>query len=268
MKSSCGQNAESPQRILRKKKGKILMRIRVSTAVMSALVAGLVALSLEAGGTEQKAQAKDLGKFIGAEKCKNCHQSTAGGNQFANWKEMKHARAFEVLASDDAKKVAKEKGIDDPQKSPMCLKCHVTAFDVPADKIAKGFNVKLGVQCESCHGPGERHLKARFAAAGEEDAGGKRDAKAYQVIPDDEIVKRPPLKTCLNCHSEEAPNFKSFCLKKRYTEIAHLDPRKKRTPEDLAAMKCGCGEKCECKKGECGDLEDAKGAAGKKKSGD
>jgi len=239
------------------------MKNTLFTLVVITLVAGLVALSLGAGATQQKAPAKDPGKFIGAEKCKNCHQSKAAGNQFAKWKEMKHARAFEILASDEAKKVAKEKGVGDPQKSPKCLKCHVTAHEVAADKLAKGFNVKLGVQCESCHGPGEKHFKARFAAAGEEDASGKGE-KGYQAIPDDEIVKRPPMKTCLACHNEEAPTFKDFCLKKRYTEIAHLDPRKPRTPEELAAMKCGCGDKCECKKGECGDLEGSSGAAGKK----
>ena len=243
-------------------------RSKVSRVVLGALAAGFLALSLAAGGTEQKGEAKDQGKFIGAEKCKNCHQSKAGGDQFAKWKEMKHAKAFELLGSDEAKKLAKEKGVDDPQLSPKCLKCHVTAFEAAPDKRAKGFNAKLGVQCESCHGPGERHLKARFAAAGEEEGAGKAEEKAYQVIPDDEIVKRPPMKTCLTCHNEESPSFKNFCLKKRYMEIAHLDPRKKRAPEDLAAMKCGCGEKCECKKGECGELEDATGKAGKKKSGE
>jgi hypothetical protein len=209
-------------------------------------------------GQDAAKQAKTEGKYIGAEKCKNCHQAKKAGNQFAKWKEMKHARAFELLASDEAKKTAKENGVDDPQKSPKCLRCHVTAFDVPAERVAKGFNQKLGVQCESCHGPGEKHFKARFAAAGEEDAS---EAKDHQEIPNEEIVKRPPLKACLACHNQEAPTFKNFCLKKRYTEIAHLDPRKERSKEELAAMKCGCGEKCECKQGECGELEATKGKA-------
>ncbi|MBI4602243.1 MAG: hypothetical protein HY721_09810 [Planctomycetes bacterium] len=206
---------------------------------------------------------KTANRYIGSEKCKNCHQAKKAGGQFSKWKEMKHAKAFDVLASDEGKKTAKAKGVDDPQKSPKCIKCHVTAFEVPAEQIAKGFNPKHGVQCESCHGPGEKHFKARFAAAGDEEPS---EDKEYEEIPDDEIVKRPPLKKCLECHNEESPNFKDFCLKKRYTDVAHLDPRKSRTEAELAAMKCGCGEKCSCKKGECGELEEKKGT--KEKSGD
>ena len=44
-------------------------------------------------------------------------------------------RAFEVLASDEAKKVAKERSIEDPQKADACVKCHVTAFGVPDAEI-------------------------------------------------------------------------------------------------------------------------------------
>jgi hypothetical protein len=231
------------------------MRSRKSPVILCAWLLAALVLVLPSGTAQE---AKASGKYIGAEKCKNCHQAKKAGDQFAKWKEMKHARAFDVLASDEARKAAKDKGVDDPQKSPKCLKCHVTAFEVPPAQIAKGFNQKLGVQCESCHGPGERHFKARFAAAGEDD---DSEAKDYQEIPGEEIVKRPPMKTCLTCHNPEAPTFKNFCLKKRYTEIAHLDPRKERSKEDLEAMKCGCGEKCECKQGECGELEEAKGKA-------
>ena len=199
-----------------------------------------------AGGTPSGA-AGDAGKYIGAEKCKNCHEAKSKGSQFSAWKATKHAHAFDVLATDEAKKTAKAKGIDDPQKADACLKCHVTAFGAPAASLAKGFPVNLGVQCETCHGPGEKHFKARMAAAGEEDAGSE-----WVEVPDDEIVKSPTAKTCLACHNEESPSFKPFCFKKRSHEIQHLDPRRKRTAEELKAMQCGCAE-CTCKQGECGD---------------
>ncbi|MBI4568839.1 MAG: hypothetical protein HY719_10625 [Planctomycetes bacterium] len=187
-------------------------------------------------------------KYIGADACGKCHEAKSKGSQFTAWKGMKHAKAFETLATDAAKKIAKEKGIDDPQKADACLKCHVTGHGQPAERFTKSFEAKNGVQCESCHGPGESHKAARVAAAGEEDA----------EVPDGEIVKQPGVDACIKCHNEESPQFKPFCFKKRFDEIKHFDPRKKRTDAELAAMKCCCGEKCECKKGECGGLHDKK----------
>lgn len=208
-------------------------------------------------------------KYIGADQCKKCHDAKSKGAQVATWKETKHAKTFGLLATDAAKKIAKDKGIDDPQKSEKCLKCHVTAFGEPPERLGKNFDPKLGVQCEACHGPGEKHMKARLSS--EDEGDGRLE------IPDGEIVKSPPLKTCLGCHNEESPNFKPFCLKQRFEKIAHFDPRKKRTEEDLKAMKCGCtGEKkcdcckgctcegcakgsgCSCKQGECGELHPPK----------
>ncbi len=192
-------------------------------------------------------------KYIGASKCKNCHNSAKSGDQFNRWKDEKHSKAFQTLATPEAKKLGQEKGIDDPQKSEQCTKCHTTGAGEPAERFAKGFERRDGVQCETCHGPGERHLKARMASAATA-AGGDGEGQALQEIPKDEIDARPALATCLKCHNEESPSFKPFCFKKRLADLAHLDPRRKRTKEELDAMKCGCGENCKCTKGECGDL--------------
>ena len=48
--------------------------------------------------------------YIGVEKCKNCHEAKTKGSQYTVWKSMKHSHAWEALASDEAKKTAKEKG--------------------------------------------------------------------------------------------------------------------------------------------------------------
>lgn len=190
-------------------------------------------------------------RYIGAAKCKNCHQSKESGDQYGVWQKEKHAKAYEELASDKAKAYGKERGVDEPQKSDKCLKCHVTAFGEPKEKLHRSFDPKLGVQCETCHGPGENHLKARMAAAAAEE--GKADAKkeaAYSKIPDDEIEKNPTMKTCLKCHNEESPGFKPFCFHKFVGEIRHLNPQKPRTKEEKdALLVCGCGDKCACKTG-------------------
>ncbi len=216
---------------------------RIFTAGIAAFA--LVGLVLAQGGKEAKgaAAAAPSAKYIGAEKCKNCHSSDASGNQYGAWMKSEHAKAFEKLGSDEAKKLAKEKGIDDPQKSDKCIKCHTTAFGVAADMIKKGFDAKAGVQCESCHGPAEQHMKARFAAASQ--AGADANA-APQKVPEGEIISKIDQTTCLKCHNDESPTFKPFCFYERRAKIAHLDPRKTHTKEET--MVCSCA-KCECKHG-------------------
>jgi hypothetical protein len=166
---------------------------------------------------------------------------------------MEHAKAFEVLASEEAKKLGAAKGVADPQKDDKCVKCHVTAFGVPAEQIAKGFDPKLGVQCESCHGPGETHMKARMAAAAEAEEG---DAKKPVVLGPNEMSK-PTAATCTGCHNAESPSYKPFCFLKARAETAHLNPNRQRSEEDKQrlALVCSCGDKCPtpaCADGSCG----------------
>lgn len=220
------------------------------TAVLA--VVGVAGLTLLPTSTASAAQGAKAPKFVGAQKCKNCHSSAETGNQFEAWTKMKHAHAFEVLGSDEAKKVAAEKGIADPQKDDKCLKCHVTGFGAPAEQINKGFDIKMGVQCESCHGPGEAHMKARMAAAATATEGDKKPV----VIGEGEIQK-PTAATCTGCHNSESPSYKPFCFFKARAETAHLIPNRERTEEQKKAlsMTCGCGDKCptpDCATGKCG----------------
>jgi hypothetical protein len=183
-------------------------------------------------------------KYIGADKCKSCHGAAESGDQYGHWKEMKHAHAFERLTSDEGKKLAAEKGIADPQKSDECVRCHVTAFGVPEDQIKKGFDRTDGVQCESCHGPGEQHLKARFAAAGKSDA-----SQGYVHVPEGEIVSLPKMEVCVECHNEQSPSYKPFCFHEFNAMVRHLNPKKPRTAIELGTCTCpkcanGCPESC------------------------
>jgi len=223
----------------------------------SALVlsGSLLLLLTQAGAGEGSAPQADEkpNVYIGAAKCKSCHSAPDSGNQYDAWAQMKHAKAWETLGTDAAKAAAKERGIADPQKDPACLKCHVTAFGEPEETVHKRFDIKLGVQCESCHGPGDRHMKARFAAAAQQEAGAER---TYTPVPEGEIIVEATMETCVRCHNAESPTFKSFCFFEKRAQIMHLDPRKKRTEEEIAAMKkCPHGEPCPCvevcKEGKC-----------------
>ena len=210
-------------------------------AGLALLGLGLVALAVPPADA---APAGAANRYIGAAKCKNCHKAEATGNQFGKWEQMKHAHAFATLATDQSRELGKAKGIADPQTSADCLKCHVTAYGVAAEEIAKGFNTELGVQCESCHGPGENHMKARVAAAAKGEA-------ATPSVPEGEIVGVPRAETCFKCHNSESPSFKAFCFFKMNALVAHPNPTKKRTDEELKALMnpYGCSDgTCNCPK--------------------
>ena len=149
--------------------------------------------------------------FVGAEKCKMCHNSPGKGAQFTQWSRSRHAKAFATLASDEAKRIAAALGIADPQKDEKCLRCHVTGHGVSAAMLTDNYKAKEGVSCESCHGPGGDYWKmdvmkdrAKSVAAG-------------LIIPDE--------KTCTGCHNSENPTFKGFEYKAMLAQVAHPNPQ-------------------------------------------
>lgn len=213
----------------------------------AAAIAALGVAVIGFAQAQEPAKAAKAAKYIGAMKCKNCHASPDVGNQFDSWQKSGHAKAFETLASEAAKKYAAAKGIADPQKDDKCLKCHVTALGIPAAQVDKKFDQKLGVQCESCHGAGSDHMAARLKAAGEEAEGAP---KSFKQVGSGEIVAEPGVAVCLSCHNSESPSFKSFCFAKSEAKIRHLHPLKPRTEEQKKALEAkGCDDNCKCTDG-------------------
>ena len=226
----------------------------VAAAGLCAVIVGTADASRSAAIANGPSASAAPAKYIGSAKCKNCHANKAHGDQYGRWKDEKHSHAFASLASPAALAAGKERGIAEPQKDAACLKCHVTAASEPAERLAKGFDPKEGVGCETCHGPGEAHFKARMAAAaaaeGEEGFGDEAAAPAAVKLPDGEIILRPKVELCVQCHNKESPTYKPFCMKERVKEIAHFDPRKTRTPDQLAGKDFECLPDCEkCKGG-------------------
>ncbi|MHC4330970.1 MAG: YncE family protein, partial [Planctomycetota bacterium] len=135
---------------------------------------------------------KDTHKYIGTMTCAACHKGPASGYQFSKWRMSAHARAYAVLASDQAYQIAKEQGLnDDPQNNPECLKCHTTAYHRPAQGTMEFHSLYEGVGCEACHG-----------------AGGNYYPEA--------IMTR---QTCLRCH--ENAHDKPFDFDQAIKKIAH-----------------------------------------------
>ncbi len=151
-------------------------------------------------------------KFVGVNKCKMCHSLEAKGNQYKHWTESWHSKAYEVLASEESKKIAKERGLTvDPQAAPECLKCHVSAYGVNSDLKAESFKDSDGIQCESCHGAGGDYAvlsvmkdKAKAAEAG-------------LIVPTKEV--------CVKCHNPESPKYVEFNFEEFFKVIAHPQPK-------------------------------------------
>lgn len=189
-----------------------------------ALLAGAVSM---AGFLTARADGAGA-KYMGVGKCKSCHADKAKGDAYGKWKETKHAKAWDVLATDEAKAVAKAKGIDDPQKSDQCVRCHVTAFGVADAQLDSKFDRKLGIQCEECHGPAENHVKNRVADEDEDEAAVHEKAVKEMPLPDMQ-------KLCVKCHNTESPSIekspfwnatkKEFDVEKALKEVQHPNPK-------------------------------------------
>jgi hypothetical protein len=156
-------------------------------------------------------------QYVGVKKCKMCHQSVEKGNQFGIWEASLHAKAFDTLATDAAKEVAKKTGLTtDPQASPECLKCHVTGYEAPATAKTDSWTQTDGVGCESCHGAGSLYKSMKVM----------KDLTAGTQDPDAVGFITGKKETCLKCHNESSPTFKPFNFEERYKIIAHPLPKK------------------------------------------
>jgi hypothetical protein len=148
-------------------------------------------------------------KYIGAPKCKMCHNKPDKGEQYNKWLEGPHANAMKTLATDKAKEVASAKGISDPTTDAACVKCHSTMGAIEAS-LAGGIKMEEGVSCESCHGPGSRY-------------------KGAAIMKDQELAMEnglilPTEAVCKTCHNEESPTYKGFNYAEYSAKIAHPDP--------------------------------------------
>ena len=80
--------------------------------------------------------------YLSATACQQCHEQ-----EYLQWSATRHAFAYQTL-------VKKERYFD-----AGCVSCHTTGFGYPTGFHIADSDAKLeGVQCETCHGPGKRHV--------------------------------------------------------------------------------------------------------------
>ncbi len=147
--------------------------------------------------------------FVGAAKCKICHQSEKQGRQFPIWEGSTHSKSIAALSSSEAPAKAQEMGVDNPTESPECLKCHAPLFEKAADFKEEG------VTCEVCHGPGSVYKKLSIMKSREESA-----KNGLIVYDSPEAIK----KQCLSCH--ENAHGKPFDFEAKWAKIKHSLPEK------------------------------------------
>ena len=153
-------------------------------------------------------------KYVGVKTCGMCHKKEDVGQQLKIWQESKHAQAYKTLQSEEADKIAKDKGFKTKAAdTPECLKCHVTGYDMDASMLGKKFNIEDGVQCETCHGPGSEYKSKKVM----------KDRKLS--IEKGLLVYDNPEELCVKCHNEESPVFTEFNFDEMWPKIKHSKPQ-------------------------------------------
>jgi hypothetical protein len=158
--------------------------------------------------------------YVGASKCKTCHNMKKWGKLYDQWAATKHASAYTALAGEKAKAVAKDLKIEDPQKSEKCLACHVTGYEASAKLKGEKYNMEDGVTCESCHGPAGDYLTSH-----------KKKDNQKQAVADG--LAKPAEEDCVKCHNKKSPTFTAFKYEEALKSVVHHKP----TPEELEKAK-------------------------------
>lgn len=133
---------------------------------------------------EKVPRAADAGpKWLGSDACRKCHAAV-----YDSWKATRHARSLETLS---------KAGWD---ADPECVRCHTTGWDRTVSgqwsRRESSFWTEektahlAHVGCESCHGPGEEHVREPKK---KDVFGGYREASKS-------MWANPGRKACEACH--------------------------------------------------------------------
>ncbi|MBE7559955.1 hypothetical protein HS125_13855 [bacterium] len=157
------------------------------TALYRDLTARGLAPELEGALAGQPEESAVGAAYVGSASCQPCH-----AGPYAQWKATPHAHATATLA--------------DRERDfwPECLTCHSTGFGAPTGyRVASASPELAGVGCETCHGPGARHV-----------AEPRRDHIRNNVTPLSPDV-------CKSCHDRaHDPRFEDDFLV-RFANVMH-----------------------------------------------
>lgn len=158
-------------------------------------------------------------KFVGAEKCGECHTKA-----FAHWKETGHAQAFTTLKEGPwhEQRAAERVGWIQRQFDPECLSCHIAGWH-PQEMLRyesgyvdeKTSPHLLGQQCENCHGPGSQHVEREESGASLDELMAARQFVRRTL---DDAKKT----TCVECHDpDNSPKFTPERFDEFWEQVKH-----------------------------------------------
>ena len=134
------------------------------------------------------------GKFVGAPSCADCHETA-----MTVWRKSRHSKAWQSLTE-----TAKPARDFDPE----CIACHVVGWNAAELLPYKNGFVSeeqtprlVSVGCESCHGPGEKHV---LAEQGSNETLQENLRLSIRLSVESGAAK----KLCLTCHDgDNSPHF-------------------------------------------------------------
>lgn len=133
--------------------------------------------------------AREPGTFVGALTCRDCHFAV-----YEEWASSRHGVAsFETLSSRHS------------ARDPLCFSCHTTGSGHAGgfDSVESTPGLK-GIQCESCHGPSDRHVAWAYREW--------RTGAAAALVP----PPADPRAQCAACHTPHSdPGYLEPALRRR-----------------------------------------------------
>lgn len=158
-------------------------------------------------------------KFVGAEKCGECHTKA-----FAHWKETGHAQAFTTLKEGPWHEERAAERVDwiKRQFDPECLSCHIAGWH-PQEMLRyesgyvdeKTSPHLLGQQCENCHGPGSQHVAREESGASMEELMEARQFVRRTLADAKKTV-------CVECHDpDNSPKFTPERFDEFWDQVKH-----------------------------------------------
>jgi hypothetical protein len=124
---------------------------------------------------------------------------------------------------------------------PRCLECHASSFDaVEANRYRRSGYV-LGVSCERCHGPGDKHAEL--------NASGKPKQVEQAIVNPAKLTRERQLALCSLCHGgigvAKAPAF-SFTVGNSLEDFLKLETPKENEQLDPHGNQVALLERSKC----------------------
>ncbi|MDO5565642.1 MAG: multiheme c-type cytochrome [Planctomycetia bacterium] len=145
-----------------------------------------------------------LGDYVGSAQCESCHEES-----YRVWRKNSHSTAWQSLT----KTASPPRDFD-----PECISCHVVGwhgienFPYQGGFVSEKTTPQLAnVGCESCHGPGSKHVEAELG----KDTNQQESIRAAMRLGND--VR----KVCFTCH--DGDNSPEFDFETYYPKIEHKE---------------------------------------------